>query len=86
MPCPGCKRCGHEGGRKGRVKAHSARNPCAECDMAGGACAARAFTACGCAWHARQEERVVLRVGRLHRLPLLVSSSRQLMERIIPMP
>ncbi|KAL6777267.1 XPG3 [Auxenochlorella protothecoides x Auxenochlorella symbiontica] len=36
--CTGCKRCGHEGGRKGAVARHTPKNPCpccAELDAAG---------------------------------------------------
>lgn len=29
--CTGCAQCGHEGGRKGKVKRHTPKNPCPHC-------------------------------------------------------
>lgn len=31
IPSAGCKRCGHEGHRKGKIQSHSGRNACADC-------------------------------------------------------
>lgn len=29
--CTGCQQCGHEGGRRSRIKRHTAQNPCPRC-------------------------------------------------------
>lgn len=74
--CTGCARCGHEGGRKSKVKAHTGSNPCPCCPAAavppGHHCCAQPGPqrVCGCAFHARQEERRVERVTeRLRAVP-----------------
>ncbi|KAK9905956.1 hypothetical protein WJX75_009484 [Coccomyxa subellipsoidea] len=58
--CTGCKRCGHEGGMKSRIKNHSTRNPCECCTPAhDGTCRERAGNSCGCAFHRLETLRVV---------------------------
>ena len=63
--CTGCRQCGHEGGRKSRIKAHTKANPCAQCqEMYGLAegCCAGASESCSCAFHSLADERLLNRV------------------------
>lgn len=68
----GCKRCGHDGHRKGKIQAHSGRNACSDCSAdEEGRCQARQFDQCGCAFHRLDKQRKVVRVS----LPVLPSCS-----------
>ena len=60
----GCKRCGHEGHRKGKIQTHSGRNTCPICPGdEEGRCQARQFDLCGCAFHRLDKQRKVVRVS-----------------------
>ncbi|KAL4425232.1 hypothetical protein ABPG75_009248 [Micractinium tetrahymenae] len=61
--CTGCQTCGHEGGRKGKIKRHSSRNRCDCCPFTeDSACELLSFARCGCAFHRLETERRVERI------------------------
>lgn len=63
--CTGCKRCGHDGGRKGAVKAHG-KGGCAACGTSQGCAEAPPGRAgrCWCRFHASADARLLNRVVR----------------------
>jgi flap endonuclease GEN len=82
--CTGCRLCGHEGGRKGKIKAHSRGNPCPCCPAAavppGLYCCEQPEDQqiCMCAFHARAGERRIERVlERLRSVPGLAGRVRE---------
>lgn len=75
----GCRRCGHDGGRKGVIKQHNKRNACPCCSPPtteeqeqGFFCTLKPVDqACQCAYHMCKDEREFMRVR-----PFLVISNR----------
>eukprot|EP00887_Chlorella_sp_A99_P003372 scaffold7.g3372.t1 len=77
--CTGCVTCGHEGGRKGKIKRHTAKNPCPCClESESGECRATASLQCQCTFHRLEGERRVARiVERVRRDPSFPQEARR---------